>query len=139
MLTVYKRNHIDQETIVVNSVCLIVCDCQEVLGNITHICYGRAEISCRTWQPYTGNVSFYIRVRSSPHAAESMAAKNKHRKKSKATKKVTFESEDKEPAAGNNSGEADGGKEKKEKAEEEELDLEEVLRLGGTQVSSPTC
>ncbi|XP_031607434.1 CCAAT/enhancer-binding protein zeta isoform X1 [Oreochromis aureus] len=64
-----------------------------------------------------------------------MAAKNKQRKKSKATKKVTFEAEGNEPEAENSGGEEDEGEEKntkEEEREEEELSLEEVLRLGGT-------
>lgn len=91
------------------------------------------------WQPCTGNVSFNIRV-SFPHAANSMAAKNKQRKKSKATKKVTFEAEGNEPEAENSGGEEDEGEEKntkEEEREEEELSLEEVLRLGGTKVNLP--
>lgn len=74
-----------------------------------------------------------------PHAAASMAAKNKHRKKSKATRKVTFQPEDNDMEAENGSGEGDedgaavGGEDRMEK--EEEFNLEEVLRLGGTQVS----
>lgn len=63
-----------------------------------------------------------------------MAAKNKHRKKSKATNKVTFQPEDDELEAENSSGEEDEG-EDRGKQEEEEFSLEEVLRLGGTQVS----
>ncbi|XP_022622596.1 CCAAT/enhancer-binding protein zeta [Seriola dumerili] len=66
-----------------------------------------------------------------------MAAKNKHRKKSKATK-VTFQPEENEPEAENSGGEedeeaaADEG-EGRAKKDEEEFSLEEVLRLGGTQ------
>lgn len=68
-----------------------------------------------------------------------MAAKNKHRKKSKATTKVTFQPEDNDMEAENGGGEGDedgaavGGEDRMEK--EEEFNLEEVLRLGGTQVS----
>ena len=70
-----------------------------------------------------------------------MAAKNKHRKKSKATRKVTFQSEDNDMEAENSGGEGDedgaaaGGEDRAEK--EEEFNLEEVLRLGGTQVGLP--
>uniref|UniRef100_A0A3Q1G6R9 CCAAT/enhancer-binding protein zeta n=1 Tax=Acanthochromis polyacanthus TaxID=80966 RepID=A0A3Q1G6R9_9TELE len=67
-----------------------------------------------------------------------MAAKNKHRKKSKATDKMTFQAEGNEPDAENSGGEEDedlAGDEGEDKAnkEEEEFSLEEVLRLGGTQ------
>ncbi|XP_075326920.1 CCAAT/enhancer-binding protein zeta [Odontesthes bonariensis] len=66
-----------------------------------------------------------------------MAAKNKNRKRSKATKKMTFGSEDNEPEPEN------GGEEEEDdgaadedagttRGEEEELNMEEVLRLGGT-------
>ncbi|XP_067427866.1 CCAAT/enhancer-binding protein zeta isoform X1 [Thunnus thynnus] len=67
-----------------------------------------------------------------------MAAKNKHRKKSKATNKVTFQPADDEPEAEKSGGEededsaADEGEDRAKK-EEEEFSLEEVLRLGGTQ------
>ncbi|KAM7395906.1 hypothetical protein PAMA_007265 [Pampus argenteus] len=67
-----------------------------------------------------------------------MAAKNKLRKKPKATNKVTFQPEDGEMEAENSSGEedegsaADGGEDRAKK-EEDEFSLEEVLRLGGTQ------
>ena len=69
-----------------------------------------------------------------------MAAKNKIRKRSKATSKVTFQPEDEDPEAENGSGEEEedstvnGGQDKGKKAEEE-FNLEEVLKLGGTQVS----
>uniref|UniRef100_A0A3P8T7X6 CCAAT/enhancer-binding protein zeta n=1 Tax=Amphiprion percula TaxID=161767 RepID=A0A3P8T7X6_AMPPE len=67
-----------------------------------------------------------------------MAAKNKHRKKSKATDKMTFQTEDNEPEAENSGGGEDedlAGDEGGDKAnkDEEEFSLEEVLRLGGTQ------
>lgn len=73
-----------------------------------------------------------------------MAAKNKHRKKSKASGKVTFRPEENDMEAENGGGEEDedsgagrgGGRPKKEE-EEEEFNLDEVLRLGGTQVSLP--
>ncbi|XP_008300664.1 CCAAT/enhancer-binding protein zeta [Stegastes partitus] len=67
-----------------------------------------------------------------------MAAKNKHRKKSKKTNEVTFQAEDNEPEAENGGGgEEDedlGGGEGQGKAngDDEEFSLEEVLRLGGT-------
>ncbi|XP_026174337.1 CCAAT/enhancer-binding protein zeta [Mastacembelus armatus] len=58
----------------------------------------------------------------------SMAAKNKHRKKSKAAnKKETFPPGDKDPEAEDSNGDGD------EDEGEEELSLDEVLRLGGTQ------
>ncbi|XP_073348735.1 CCAAT/enhancer-binding protein zeta [Pagrus major] len=66
-----------------------------------------------------------------------MAAKNKHRKKSKATRKVTFQPEENDMEAENSGGEededvaADKGEDRAEK--DEEFNLEEVLRLGGTQ------
>ncbi len=67
-----------------------------------------------------------------------MAAKNKHRKKSKASGKVTFQPEENLNEAENNSGEEDedsAADECEESAnKDEELNLEEVLRLGGTQV-----
>lgn len=69
-----------------------------------------------------------------------MAAKNKHRKRSKASSKVTFQPEENDMEAENSGGDEeedpaadegeDGGKN-----EEEEFSLDEVLRLGGTQVS----
>lgn len=68
-----------------------------------------------------------------------MAAKNKHRKKTKAAKTVTFEPDEKDMEAENsgreeegNSG-ADGGEGRPDKGGDE-FNLEEVLRLGGTQV-----
>ena len=70
-----------------------------------------------------------------------MAAKNKHRKKSKATKKVTFQPEESDMEAENSGREEDedgaaaGGEDTAEK--DEEFNLEEVLRLGGTQVNLP--
>ncbi|XP_044024988.1 CCAAT/enhancer-binding protein zeta [Siniperca chuatsi] len=82
------------------------------------------------------DVAFHIRV-TSPHAVASMAAKNKHRKKSKATSKVTFEPEENDVEAENSGGEededsaADEGEGRAEK--DEEFSLDEVLRLGGTQ------
>lgn len=72
-----------------------------------------------------------------------MAAKNKHHKKSKASGKVTFQPEENDMEAENNGGEEDGdpgadeGEGRAKKEEEEEFRLEEVLRLGGTQVSLP--
>lgn len=71
----------------------------------------------------------------------SMAAKNKHRKKSKASSKVTFV-----PAEHDMEAEDGGGEEEEDSAadegedgamKEEEFSLDEVLRLGGTQVSLP--
>ncbi|KAM9840130.1 CCAAT/enhancer-binding protein zeta isoform 2-T2 [Aulostomus maculatus] len=68
-----------------------------------------------------------------------MAAKNKQRKKSKATNKVTFQPQDNDVEEENSSGAADGGspaeefEATKKKRDEEEFSLEEVLRLGGTQ------
>ncbi|KAM9354642.1 CCAAT/enhancer-binding protein zeta [Pholidichthys leucotaenia] len=63
-----------------------------------------------------------------------MAGKNKHRKKSKTDKNVTFQTEDEEPEVVHSGGEEEekdeGGKKWRNK--EEELSLEEVLRLGGT-------
>ncbi|XP_041853196.1 CCAAT/enhancer-binding protein zeta [Melanotaenia boesemani] len=64
-----------------------------------------------------------------------MATKNKHRKRSQTTKKVTFRSEDYEPEAENNDGEevedSDEGV-NTARRNEAELNLDEVLRLGGT-------
>ncbi|KAM9338884.1 CCAAT/enhancer-binding protein zeta [Symphorus nematophorus] len=68
-----------------------------------------------------------------------MAAKNKHRKKPKAVGKVTFEAEENEDMEAENSGgeedEDAGGDEGEDGTakKEEEFNLEEVLRLGGTQ------
>ncbi|XP_041661344.1 CCAAT/enhancer-binding protein zeta [Cheilinus undulatus] len=67
-----------------------------------------------------------------------MAAKNKHRKKTKSAKKVTFQYAENDMEAENSGGEEDedpdtGGGEDKAKKDEEEFSLEEVLRLGGTQ------
>ncbi|XP_065820085.1 CCAAT/enhancer-binding protein zeta isoform X1 [Labrus bergylta] len=65
-----------------------------------------------------------------------MAAKNKHRKKSKATTKVSFQAEENEMEAENDAGEEeedDEGEDKAKQDEEEEFSLDEVLRLGGTQ------
>ncbi|KAF1376986.1 hypothetical protein PFLUV_G00217190 [Perca fluviatilis] len=67
-----------------------------------------------------------------------MASKNKYRKKSKASSKVTFQPEEDDMEAENSGGEedgdpADGGGEDRGKKEEEEFSLDEVLRLGGTQ------
>lgn len=68
-----------------------------------------------------------------------MAAKNKHRKKTKAAKTVAFEPEEKDMEAENSGGEeegvsgADGGEGRPDKGGDE-FSLEEVLRLGGTQV-----
>ncbi|KAM6992818.1 CCAAT/enhancer-binding protein zeta [Tautogolabrus adspersus] len=68
-----------------------------------------------------------------------MAAKNKQRKRSKATTKVTFQPEN-DMEAENDAGEEDGddeaageGEDKAKQDEEEEFSLDEVLRLGGTQ------
>ncbi|XP_029281106.1 CCAAT/enhancer-binding protein zeta [Cottoperca gobio] len=67
-----------------------------------------------------------------------MAAKNKQRKKSKASNKVTFQPAEDDMQAENSGGEededpADDGEEDKGQTEEEEFSLDEVLRLGGTQ------
>ncbi|KAK9531906.1 hypothetical protein VZT92_011298 [Zoarces viviparus] len=71
-----------------------------------------------------------------------MAAKNKHRKKSKASgNKVTFHPADNDMEAENSGGDeaegpaADGGggRRKKKEEEEEEISLDEILQLGGTQ------
>lgn len=73
-----------------------------------------------------------------------MAAKNKQRKKSKTAQKVTFQEKEHEPGAENSGGEeeedsaADEGKDKA-KQDEEELSLDEILLLGGTQVSLASC
>ncbi|KAG7220549.1 hypothetical protein INR49_017986 [Caranx melampygus] len=66
-----------------------------------------------------------------------MAAKNKNRKRHKATK-VTFEAAENEPEAEDGGGEedgdpAEGGGEGPAEKHEDEFSLEEVLRLGGTQ------
>lgn len=68
-----------------------------------------------------------------------MAARNKNRKKPKATKNVTFQAEERDVEPGNGSGEEDEDSAPDEgehgaKTDEEEFSLEEVLRLGGTQV-----
>lgn len=68
-----------------------------------------------------------------------MAAKNKHSKKSKTPSKVTFQPEEHDLEAENSGGEEDkdsAGDEGADgaKKDEEEFSLEEVLRLGGTQV-----
>lgn len=68
-----------------------------------------------------------------------MAAKNKHRKKLKATKKVNFQAEENDMEAENGSGEEDEDPAPDEgqhraKKDEEEFSLDEVLRLGGTRV-----
>ncbi|TDH00768.1 hypothetical protein EPR50_G00191810 [Perca flavescens] len=67
-----------------------------------------------------------------------MASKNKSRKKSKASNKVTFQPEEDDMEAENCGGEededpAENGGEDRGKKEEEEFSLDEVLRLGGTQ------
>ncbi|XP_035851283.1 CCAAT/enhancer-binding protein zeta isoform X2 [Sander lucioperca] len=67
-----------------------------------------------------------------------MASKNKYRKKSKASSKVTFQPEENDMEAENSGGEEDedparDGGEDRGKKEEEEFSLDEVLRLGGTQ------
>lgn len=68
-----------------------------------------------------------------------MAAKNKHRRKPKATKNVTFQAEENDMEAENGSGEEDEDPAPDEgqhgaNNDEEEFSLDEVLRLGGTQV-----
>lgn len=68
-----------------------------------------------------------------------MAAKNKHRTKTKAAKTVTFEPDEKDMEVENSGGEeegdsgADGGEGRPDKGGDE-FSLDEVLRLGGTQV-----
>ncbi|KAK1889536.1 CCAAT/enhancer-binding protein zeta [Dissostichus eleginoides] len=68
-----------------------------------------------------------------------MAAKNKQRKKSKAGFKVSFQPAKDDMEAENSGGEEgedpaeDGRKDKGKKGEEEEFNLDDVLRLGGTQ------
>lgn len=62
-----------------------------------------------------------------------MAAKNKQRKKPKAANKVSFEAEENDMEAEQSGGEEDEDK-VRVKNDEEELSLDEVLRLGGTQV-----
>lgn len=66
-----------------------------------------------------------------------MAAKNKHRKKPKTSQKTTFQPEENDVEAENGGEEEDehSAKGRAKKEDEEELDLDEVLRLGGTQVS----
>ncbi|XP_035534472.1 CCAAT/enhancer-binding protein zeta [Morone saxatilis] len=67
-----------------------------------------------------------------------MAAKNKHRKKPRASSKETFQPQEDDMEADNGGGEEDGDSaadegEDRAKKEEEEFSLDEVLRLGGTQ------
>ncbi|XP_076612761.1 CCAAT/enhancer-binding protein zeta isoform X2 [Chaetodon auriga] len=63
-----------------------------------------------------------------------MAAKNKQRKRAKATSKVTFQPEENDMEAENNGEEEDGADEGEDRAkQDEDFSLEEVLRLGGTQ------
>ncbi|XP_063758542.1 LOW QUALITY PROTEIN: CCAAT/enhancer-binding protein zeta [Eleginops maclovinus] len=68
-----------------------------------------------------------------------MAPKNKHRKKSKGGYKVSFQPAKDDMEDENSGGEEEegpaegGGKDKGKKGEEEEFNLDEVLRLGGTQ------
>lgn len=86
--------------------------------------------------------SFSTSGSRSPHAVASMASKNKYRKKSKASSKVTFQPEENDMEAENSGGEEDedparDGGEDRGKKEEEEFSLDEVLRLGGTQVIKP--
>lgn len=72
-----------------------------------------------------------------------MAAKNKQSKKSKAGSKVSFQPAKDDMEDENSGGEEgedpaeDGRKDKGKKGEEEEFNLDDVLRLGGTQVSLP--
>ncbi|XP_068454855.1 CCAAT/enhancer-binding protein zeta [Clinocottus analis] len=68
----------------------------------------------------------------------SMAAKNKHRKRSKATSKASFQPEEAEMEAESVGGDEDEDpapdeEEDKGTKEDEEFNLDEVLRLGGTQ------
>lgn len=81
-----------------------------------------------TFLPHPGHV---------PHAA-SMAAKNKHRKKSNASRKVVF-AEENDMEAENGGEEEDGGSGSDDgvKNDDEEFSLDEVLWLGGTQVCRP--
>ena len=71
-----------------------------------------------------------------------MAAKNKNRKRSEAGRKASFQSKEDDMEAENGSVEEDenhganGGDEGA--GNDDEFSLEEVLRLGGTQVSPPT-
>lgn len=82
---------------------------------------------------------FLFRVRSS-HAVASMAAKNKQRRRRKGDTKVTFNPEETDMEAGNSEGVEDGetaaggGGQTKPRAGGEEFNLDEVLKLGGTQV-----
>ncbi|XP_070843961.1 CCAAT/enhancer-binding protein zeta [Chaetodon trifascialis] len=63
-----------------------------------------------------------------------MAAKNKHRKRAKATNNVTFQPEENDTEAENSGEEEDGADEGEGRAkQDDEFSLEEVLRLGGTQ------
>lgn len=84
------------------------------------------------------DVGFLFRVRS-PHAAASMGAKNKQRRRKKGDKTVTFSPEEADMEAGNSGGPEDGetaagGGQTKPSDGGEELSLDEVLRLGGTKV-----
>lgn len=93
----------------------------------------------------SGNVVFTLSFTSGSRLLlmlASMAARNKQRRRSKAPQKVTFEPEENEEEAGSGSGAEDedpAADEREDKATkgEDEFSLEEVLRLGGTQVSSP--
>lgn len=82
--------------------------------------------------------SFLFRVRP-PHAAVSMGAKNKQRVRRKGDKKVTFHPEEADMEAGSSAGMENGeagagGGPAKSSDGGEEFSLDEVLRLGGTQV-----
>lgn len=70
-----------------------------------------------------------------------MAAKNKHRKKPKATRNVVLQAEENDMENKNNSGEeeeeedpAHGEGQHRASKDKEDFNLDEVLRLGGTQV-----
>lgn len=69
-----------------------------------------------------------------------MAAKNKQRRRKKDDKKVTFNPGETDMEPGNSGGVEDGGTaagggQTKPSDGEQEFSLDEVLRLGGTQVS----
>lgn len=64
-----------------------------------------------------------------------MAAKNRQRKKSKASDEVKLELEENNQEAENSGGEEDEAAAVDEAVDDEEFSLDEVLRLGGTRVS----
>lgn len=65
-----------------------------------------------------------------------MAAKNKHQKKSKSSRKVTSKYKENDMEAEEDGDIGDVEDESKAKTDEEELSLDEVLHLGGTRVRS---